>query len=753
MITTILVILFGSFTIVNTIRPPCGNNSNCKCSLTSLDDIKMVYNKSMDLEIIVNVKSWDKLEVICKGTKQLEDFKYISNPPGKKINSLSIRSCVLSDITSLKKFAKKLGIVESKTLSFQSFKKSNRLLTKEHLNGIANVTELILSHNNLLNVSSDIFEDLRNLEKLDMSHNNLTVLPRAIFDVTRYLKYIQLSKNAITTIEFRYFFSLDCAEHMDFGDNNLRDIHKHTFNLMDPLKILIIKANNLNNIDWGLFYTLILLETIDISYNNLLRIEQQIFYQNKDLRRIFFHNNNISLITLPENLFLKLQKLEEVYLNNDGLLYLPERFFWNSPLLKCIHLENNLITYLRETTFKGLKHLEVLTLGNNLIEILPKKIFKGLRQLKILDLSMNSINSITKGVFEDLKSLTELNMENNRLKYIVPETLSPLRNLSIAKFSNNQLNFDEGGELDTFYFPSNKTLVDLRYNKIYYILMNGTEVSAMYHLKKRDVVILIDHNQMLCDCYIYDLIRYFNDEMPKNVKNFIEINPEELTCKSLDGTISQKIQEINSTTYICPEYQYFKVDNYCQIGCTCSVRPKDKTRILDCSYKNMSQFVIDPTRVNDLGRYPIILNFTGNAFTKIPSVENLYPIKVTGLLISNNHITEILIDQLPKSLTILELHNNSISRIDSHIVKYLNSSSLNELTLSGNPIICDCDAVDLVLFVKLNQHFYEDLNKLKCEDSDVPMYNMSFNGYCSPVIELEEKKELNQVEKNVESEI
>ncbi|KAI4501056.1 hypothetical protein M0802_003859 [Mischocyttarus mexicanus] len=770
MIAIILVILFGTFITINTESPPCRNNTNCQCSLTSLDDIEMDFVGNRGIEIIVHVLSWNRLEVNCKGIKKLEDFYYSSKPPGKTINSLSIRSCVLSNITSLENFVKKLGIVESKIFSFQSFKTKNTLLTRQHLKGISNVKELVLSYNNLSNISIDFFVDFPKLEKLDLSHNNLTQL-NDIFNATPHLKYLDLNKNNIYSHSSTLFYKLENLEHLDLGYNRLEKIQESTFDKQVSLKSLNIKANKMNFLPVKFFRKLKKLETIDISLNSFAGIPRQLFIENKNLRRVLYHNNTINLVTLPENLFSNFKKLEEIDLKKIGLLSLPKNLFYYSPSLKYIYLDHNILANLPQTAFQGLKNLEVLTINDNLIQDIPKGIFSDLEKLKVLDLD----------AFEGLTSLTELNMENNRLKYIDPETLIPLSKLNIAKFSNNQLVFSKETNLwspfqhnhyltelhlsnnsirsifsdwligynltflnlshnnistvlgNSFYFPSNKILVDLSYNKISNILFHGIEASAIYQTEKRDVIVFIDHNPILCDCNLYDLIRFFHNEMPISVHNYIEIIAENLTCVHTNGTIGPIIQELNSTTYICPEDVYFKVETNCPNNCTCSLRPKDKIRIFDCSNRNMSDFVSDENRVYFMNSFPVILNLTGNALTRIPLIDHLKPIILTGLLLSNNRISEIAFDRLPLSLKELELHNNNISRIDSNVIKHLISSLLTELTLSGNPIICDCDVEDLFYFIQLNQFTFEDLNKLKCKDMDVPMHNMSFEGICPPV--------------------
>ncbi|KAI4498459.1 hypothetical protein M0802_006394 [Mischocyttarus mexicanus] len=725
------------------------------------------------------------LEVICKDTEMLDDFIYRSNSRGKTINSLSIRSCVLSDTFSLDRFVRKLGVVQSEFLSFQSFKANNRFLTRGFLNGISNVKEFVLSHNSFVNISNEFFADFPELVKLDLSHNNLLEL-KDIFDVIPKLKYLDLSYNLINSMSSTLFYKLENLEYLNLGYNPIGFILGSTFDKQISLKNLNLRATNKHPvpISSDLFKELKNVETIDISYNSFISIPKKLFNENINLRKLFFHNIYLDLYTLPDDLFSHLEKLEEFYLHSDRFLKLPDNLFWNSPLLKYIHLGNNSITKLNHTFFQGLKNLEVLKINNNLIEIIPIGIFKDLEELKLLDLSMNRIHSIPRGVFEGLTSLTELNMENNLLKYIDQEAFIPIKKLTIAKLSNNRLYFSKetddwslffsnefleelhlsNNSIQTFStdwtigynlkffnlshnyintlsiknvsFHSNKALIDLRYNNITNIVLIGIEALARAQNEKREVKVLIDHNPILCDCYLYKLIRYFHNELPTSVYNYVEFVAKNLSCIHSDGTMGPKIEELNSATYICLEEHYFKKNTHCPIGCKCNIRLNDKTRILDCSNKNMSFFVIGEQYHYNEKTFPVILNLTGNALTKIPSMEFSDPIKLTGLLLSNNRISEITIDELPPTLQVLELHNNRISRIDYSVLKHLSPSMLHDLTLSGNPIICDCNVEALLVFVKFYRSTFTDLMKLKCEEMNTPLYNTELVDFCPLVDEI-----------------
>ncbi|KAI4487753.1 hypothetical protein M0802_011858 [Mischocyttarus mexicanus] len=735
MIVIILVLLFGTITTINTNSSSCENNSNCQCLLTSLDDLKLDYDDNMGIKIMVDLLLLDSLEVICNGTQKLEDFNYSSELSGKSITSLSIRSCILSDLTSLEKFVKKLGIVELKIFSFQSFETNNTLLTKEHLNGITNVKELILSHNSLFNISSKFLGDFPELEKLDLSHNNIKVLIDT-FNASPNLKYLDLNKNFIYAISAGLFNKLENLEYLDFGYNRFQNIHESAFNKLVSLKSLSLKANGISDLSCDIFSKLKKLESIDISFNSFASIPQKLFIENKNLRRILFNNNTVNLLTLPGHLFLNLENLEEIYLNNVGFKYLPDSLFTGLSSLKYISLENNNLSNLKQYMFQSLENLEVLKINNNLIEIIPNEIFIDLVNLKILDLSMNNIDSIPSNDF-----LRELHLSNNSIQNFFVDWSTSF-NLTFLNLSHNDINTIS---TNSFYYTSHNILIDLRHNKLSNILLDGIETSSLYyHNEKRYVMVLVDHNPILCDCHLYNFIRYFHNEMPKFVYYYIEIVAQNLTCIHNDGAMGLTIKELNSSTYICPEDEYFKIENKCQINCTCSVRPKDKTRILDCSNMNMSNFLIDEKRVHYVENYSLILNITGNALTRMPSMEYLHSINLTHLLLSNNRISEITFEKLPTTLKVLEMHNNEVSRIDTFVLVLMNASYLNELTLSGNPFICDCDTEALFLFIKLYRSNFKDLEKLTCENMNIPLYKLRFNSFCKSVSGLQQEEGLHK---------
>ncbi|XP_043494499.1 toll-like receptor Tollo [Polistes fuscatus] len=430
------------------------------------------------------------------------------------------------------------------------------------------------------------------------------------------------------------------------------------------------------------------------------------------------------------------QSVKSLVLSDNGLFDISNDLLLDFPELEYI--------------FRGLNKVRKLSIKNNKIETLPDKIFEDMEELGILDLSNNRMVCVSRNLFLGMPLLYELNIERNQLQVIHKEGLTPLANLRIAMFSHNPLKLSfVNGRLSVFYtnqyleelYLSNSSiyyffddwlignnnlrLLDLSHNSITNVTI---EEMLAWRWEKRNIVIDLKHNPLLCDCPLYDLLRYHERKMSNLVYNYYKIIMGNLTCVQPDGTNEIEISNLNSSTYVCLEHEYFKTEKKCQNDCTCSVRPSDKTRILDCSYKNMSEFLIDETRVIFQRDNPIILNLTGNFLTEIPSTELLYPINVTGLLLSNNKISSVTLDKLPYSLKILELHNNHISTIYFDEVNALMSISLEKFTLSGNPIICDCNNQNLLNFVQSHRVYYEDLDNLTC--MDLLMHQIHIENLC-----------------------
>nr|XP_012152148.1 PREDICTED: protein toll-like [Megachile rotundata] len=125
-------------------------------------------------------------------------------------------------------------------------------------------------------------------------------------------------------------------------------------------------------------------------------------------------------------------------------------------------------------------------------------------------------------------------------------------------------------------FVSDNITVYLQHNKIQHIYMTRAEEIAKYQNKTRAVNIFVGSNPIICDCNLYDFVRYLEGKMHPYVRNYFIINPghdsichgpEQMYNVSVHTLKSKSSKYLNSKSHvkqcICREnerYRIFVVD-------------------------------------------------------------------------------------------------------------------------------------------------------------------------------------------------
>ncbi|XP_015189900.1 PREDICTED: protein toll-like [Polistes dominula] len=360
--------------------------------------------------------------------------------------------------------------------------------------------------------------------------------------------------------------------------------------------------------------------------------------------------------------------------------------------------------------------------GNHL-KYIDKSAFSSNEQLSIAKFSNNMLqfdsSNETLSPFYNNRLLTELHLANNRIKHFFRDWAANKVELELLDLSYNNISTIT---TDDFVFWKHIVIVNLRNNNIKKIFLNNIESSAKRNYGNRHFVIDVKNNPLSCDCSLYDIVRYFNGDMPVTVYNFIELILGNLTCVQPDGTQGPLINQLDFKTYKCQEDAFFELHKNCQTRCTCYVRPYDKARILDCSYKNIPIFRIDKSKVHFVSMHALVLNFTGNHLKKIPSLDDLQEFNLIELFLSNNQISKVSLDNFPTTL--------KVPRLDYNVSNFLYRQDFQVFTLSGNPFICDCDNRFLYRLVLGKQHIHKDLKNVKCKDRNIPLLNMTHEQLC-----------------------
>lgn len=140
-------------------------------------------------------------------------------------------------------------------------------VNKENFEGLEKLETVIIEHNFIESLSSDIFNDLIALKYLRLSGNRITRLHFDIFARNTKLVKISLSGNRITFIHEMFFENLINLKQVQLQHNEIADVRDRTFGSNTLLEELDLSSNNLTFIGPQLFDNLINLKKFDFSNN------------------------------------------------------------------------------------------------------------------------------------------------------------------------------------------------------------------------------------------------------------------------------------------------------------------------------------------------------------------------------------------------------------------------------------------------------------------------------------------------------
>lgn len=143
-------------------------------------------------------------------------------------------------------------------------------------------------------------------------------------------------------------------------------------------------------------------------------------------------------------------------------------------------------------------------------------------------------------------------------------------------------------------------------------------------------------NPIICDCELYDFVKYVQESKVKSLR----IN-DVLYCDGPNDLKNVSIDDIHLDQLICP------VEEQCPKYCDCFWRRHDKTIIVDCSYKNLTE----PPYLTFKGQnVSLEVNLVGNQLMEPPTKYHGYD-NVTQLYLAENHIKEL--SWLPPKLQVI----------------------------------------------------------------------------------------------------
>ncbi|KAL0830712.1 hypothetical protein ABMA28_002846 [Loxostege sticticalis] len=296
---------------------------------------------------------------------------------------------------------------------------------------------LYLQHNNITDISSDIFNGLL-IRVLNISHNKLQMLPEGLFANARELRELYLNDNSLYELGPGVFHRLEELIVLDLSSNQLTSNHidDGTFKGLIRLIVLNLANNALTRIGEKTFKDLFFLQVLNLKNNSIGYIEDNAFLPLYNLHTLNLAENRLH--TIDENLFNGLFVLSKLTLNNNLLVNIDRKAFKNCSDLKELDLSSNQLMDVPEAIWE-LSFLKTLDLGENQISNFRNGSFKNLNQLTGLRLIDNQIGNLSVGMFWDLPSLQVLNIAKNKIQSIERGTFSRNTQLEAIRLDGNFL--------------------------------------------------------------------------------------------------------------------------------------------------------------------------------------------------------------------------------------------------------------------------------------------------------------------------
>ncbi|XP_063543545.1 protein toll-like isoform X2 [Cydia strobilella] len=368
--------------------------------------------------------------------------------------------------------------------------------------------------------------------------------------------------------------------------------------------------------------------------------------------------------------------------------------------LHYMNLESEKLTYwLKNSTLK------YLTLQSCVLTTLPKSMFTGAHLSKIT-LAYNQITSLPLGLFTPLRdSLQELDLSHNKLNQAtVANSVKQLGRLVTLKANDNPLG-SLCGDASIVKAPLNSGLpsslhrLELRNTGATRICSDWISNDALMDIDLSNnniteitrVQVELDLDKLPCDCNAYWLREVLRSCSLLKLKDDVECLPYPIPLHT--KLLQYLIDEIS-----CP------YTDECLPECSCKNRPRDNATVMFCP----GALPRDPHWPLATKDFPLALHVAPGTLAAVPNIT------LVELHAPNNNITELADEDIPDTLRVLDVRNNSISRISLDAAKVLAQIENVSVYLSGNPLACECN--DASAFSHLNFVGGGDWNLTQCVD-------------------------------------
>ncbi len=349
----------------------------------------------------------------------------------------------------------------------------------------ANLTKIVFSQMNLMNIEKDAFWGLRQLRSLSLNicplehldngtlsnlpsltllrltGTKLTTIPKAICQIAN-LSTIDLHGGHIKTARFDACFeTLHNLSLVSLTQNPLNKVTKEDFFSLRfaPVKSIGLTGCKLKTLEADVFRYLPRLTDINIGDNHFTQLNPNLFSSHKTLKALQLQGNRFTAI--PSQALSKTTWLKDINLGHNKIqkLYFPPVFL-KMINLRSVELTGNKLGTLRNATFENLSNcsrLTTLVLSRCNIKSIEAAAFSPLRHMQrlVLDFNPLSASALETGLYglRGASNLQELSILLLNLASLTNTTFRHLSGLPITSLKAQRI-LDKTLPTGVFqYFP------------------------------------------------------------------------------------------------------------------------------------------------------------------------------------------------------------------------------------------------------------------------------------------------------------
>ncbi|XP_054454209.1 toll-like receptor 1 [Anoplopoma fimbria] len=470
------------------------------------------------------------------------------------------------------------------------------------------------------------------------------------------------------------------AELVDLSCNHIQHLHQGDFKNTTLLRFLNVSWNNLEDIDPETFLDTPLLEDLDLSHNRLRNLSGQCYLlHTENLLVLNLVCNNFLTMTLGRE-FRSLVKLQRLALGAQNIstgdfmniaevklhtltLSLEKEQGYTAGSLQDIHAERLQIAF---ASYKILNHDLISDALSLFVEV------------ELMDLT-GGYKDLSEQLRQRVETLTsQLYLTNISIDWIdLTEFIGVVLHTSVTHL--------EASDVALYKLPSKETEVTPQTSKMKSFIARRAVVKS----------------------FIFSQAAVYNFFMNLPVENLaiLETSIIHMTCPKLPSPIVQ----LDFSNCALSDSIFSRVEGQESVECENLVNVRklilvgNNFRSLQILSKRM-QFMKSLQHL-DLSVNSLVYDGLG---------ECVWPPNITNMTLSSNSLTASVFKCLPKGTEALDLQNNQVSVIPSHILKLENLSSLN---LNANRLrdlpVCNGFPILNELLLKSNSLHAPSVNKLE----------------------------------------